>query len=113
MDKEQVDSVVAAHVQTAQVTGSALSDLLMEIVNSADITVEQGKRLFALLADTKTSEIVALLSEFVTMDTGKLITLAKSAPNVKVKCVIYFIATVKILKWVVGLVKARKDTQKS
>lgn len=117
MDKLQVTSKLTDMLRSMgampAVNGSALADIFMEIVNSADLTVDQGKRLFTLLAGTPTSEIVALLSGFISMDTHKLITLAKSAPNVKVKCVIYLIATWKIVKWVVGLIKARKEAKTS
>ena len=116
MDKVQVASKLGDILKETGVlvasNGNALTKLLMEIVNSADITVEQGKRLFVLLAGTPTGEIVTILSGFITMDTGKLITLAKSAPNVKVKCVIYLLAAAKIIKWLVGLIVARKETQK-
>lgn len=115
MDKLQVASKLGEIIKTAGVhvtgNGSALTELLTEIVNSADITVDQGKRLFVLLAGTPTGEIVTILSGFITMDTGKLITLAKSAPNIKVKCVLYLLATAKVIKWLVGLIKARKETQ--
>ena len=116
MDRKEIASklkkIVPLPLAVILDNSQPLTDLFMEIANSDTITQEQAKKLFVLLAGTPPSEIIKTLEEFINMDTAALITLAKAAPNMKVKCVIYLLATWKVVKWVFGLLKARKEAQK-